>query len=505
MTPVMRQLRAHLGEINDLSSAAALLGWDQQTNMPPGGAAQRARQSATLRRLVHAKFTSNEMGELIVAAERDSDALPEDHDDHCLARLARRDYDRARKLPTEFVAEWTRDAVLSNQVWQAARPANDFATFQPHLQKMVEYARRAAEYYGYRDHPYDALLDGFEPGLTTAETRRIFAVLRPAQSALADEIARKPVPRVDFLRRDYPEAQQKALGLKVAIDFGYDLRRGRLDVAPHPFATGFGRDDVRITTRYARDFLPQALFAILHETGHALYEQNVSPELDRTPLARGCSNVFHESQSRLWENLVGRSRQFSQYYFPALQREFADQLGDVSADEFYAAVNCVHPSLIRVEADEVTYNLHIILRFELEVALIAGEMEAADLPDAWMARMEEYLAIRPPDDRDGVMQDTHWSTGSFGYFPTYALGNVMGAQVFATHRRTNPEIDRQIACGDFQPLLAWLTENVYQHGKKYLPRELAVRVNGAPLDPRPYLDYLHRKFGDLYGLNPAAS
>src|SRR5207248_7017825 len=298
MMPAIQQLRSHLAELNDLRGASAVLGWDQQTNMPPGGAAQRARHQATL--------------------------------------------------------------------------------------------RRAADYYGYQEHPYDALLDGYEPGLTTAETRRIFEVLRPAQVALAQSIARKPVPRSDFLRRDYPEERQKEFGLKIATEFGYDLSRGRLDVAAHPFATNFGRDDVRITTRYARDFLPQALFAILHETGHALYEQNTSPSLDRTPLARGCSNTFHESQSRLWENLVGRSRAFWQRYFPALQTTFPEQLAGVTADEFYAAVNCVQPSLIRVEADEVTYNLHIILRFELEVSLVAGELEPADLPEAWGARMDEY-------------------------------------------------------------------------------------------------------------------
>jgi carboxypeptidase Taq len=332
------------------------------------------------------------------------------------------------------------------------------------------------------------------------EVQRVFGILRTEQVALAKAIAAKPKPRADFLFRDYPEALQGEFGLKVSEAFGYDLKRGRLDVAPHPFETSFGRDDVRITTRYNRNDLKQALFAIWHETGHALYEQNISPTLARTPLSGGVSNVFHESQSRLWENVVSRSRPFWVYYFPSLQQTFPDALSDVTAEEFYRAINTVEPSLIRVEADEVTYNLHIMIRFDLEVALIEGSAQVSELPGLWAAKMQEYLGITPPDDRDGVMQDIHWSGASFGYFPTYALGNVMGAQIFESALKAHPEIEKEIGEGKFSKLKNWLTENVYKKGKKFTPKDLAIQVNGEPMDARPYIAYLKRKYGELYGL-----
>ncbi|MBI3909707.1 MAG: carboxypeptidase M32 [Armatimonadetes bacterium] len=500
MSSAVEQLKQHLGEIHDLSCASRVLGWDQQTYMPPGGARQRAQHRATLSRLIHSKFTSEETLRLLDAAEPETQSLPEEHDDRCLVRIVRRDYERSRKLPSDFVAAWTRDASLSNQVWREARRANDFPAFRPHLESMMDYARRAADYYGYEDHPYDALLDGYEPGLKTADVRRVLDVLHPAQVDLARAISQKEAPRADFLYREYPEGAQGEFGLAVAAEFGYDLQRGRLDVAPHPFETDFGRDDVRITTRYDCHYLPEAIFAIFHETGHALYEQNISPSLSRTPLDSGCSNVFHESQSRLWENLVSRSRSFWQRYFPRLRQLFPAALADVTADEFYRAVNRVQPSLIRVEADEVTYNLHIMLRFELEMGLIENQVGVADLPEVWAVKMREYLGVTPPDDRDGVMQDTHWSTGSLGYFPTYALGNVMGAQIYETALQADPGIAAQINQGRFDGLRGWLGENLYQHGRKFLPGELAVRVTGRPLDPQPYIAYLQHKFGELYGL-----
>jgi carboxypeptidase Taq len=500
MPAALDALKEHLAEIHDLRSASQVLGWDSRTYMPPAGARGRAEVMATLRRLAHARFSSDETARLLDAADRETRSLPEESDGRCLVARVRRDYERRRRLPDRFVADRTRDATISVQVWEAARPANDFAAFRPHLEKMVDYARQEADYLGYTDHPYDALLDDYEPGMTTADVQRIFDQLRLAQVALAQQIAARPRPRGDFLRRDYPEAAQAEFGLRVAADFGYDLRRGRLDVTVHPFASGFHRDDVRITSRYDRSFLPQAIFAIFHETGHALYEQNVSPTLARTPLAHGCSSAFHESQSRLWENLVGRSRAFWERYFPLLQATFPESLRDVNAEEFSRAVNCVEPTLIRVEADEVTYNLHIILRFELELELVTGELRPADLPEAWAAKMQALLGIKPPDDRDGVIQDTHWSTGSIGYFPTYALGNVLGAQIFATLRQAHPDLEAQIAAGDFTPLLRELTDRIYQHGRKFLPAELALRVNGRPLDPGPYLEYLNRKFGELYGV-----
>jgi len=496
----LRELREHLAEVSDLSNALGVLSWDQQTCMPPGGGGHRAEQMATLRRLAHARFTGETTARLLDAAAAEVPASAEDSDDFCLIRITRRDLERQRCLPSEFVSAWARDGVLSNQAWREARTGNDFAAYRPHLEKMVDYVRQAADYYGYKDHPYDALLEGYEPGMKTADVRRIFSVLRPAQVEIARAVAPLEPPRSDFLHRTFPVSSQGEFGLRVAADFGYDLNRGRLDVAPHPFAASFGVGDVRITTRYAADFLPQALFAIFHEAGHGIYEQNVSPDLDRTPLGHGCSNVFHESQSRLWENVVARGEPFWRHRFPTLQAAFPGTLDDVTSQEFYRAVNRVQPSLIRVEADEVTYNLHIILRFELEQQLVEGALEVKDLPGAWATKMHEYLGVTPPDDRDGVMQDTHWSTGSIGYFPTYALGNVMGAQIYASALRSHPEIPQEIGRGEFGTLLGWLRDNVYRHGRKFMPADLALRVNGEPLAPEPYLDYLRRKFGDLYGI-----
>jgi carboxypeptidase Taq len=500
MGSAMERLKERLGEIHDLNCAESVLSWDQQVNMPPGGGEQRAQHLSTLNRLIHSKFTSEETLKVLDEAEPETASLPEDHDDRCLIRVARRDYERARKLPTDFVAAWTRDGALSAEVWRKARKANDYAAFQPHLAKMAEYARKAADYYGYEKHAYDALLDGFEQGLTVEQVQSVFSVLRTEQVALAKAIAEKPKPRADFLHRDYLEALQEKFGLQVSEAFGYDLERGRLDIAPHPFETSFGRNDVRITTRYKRDDVKQSLFAIWHETGHALYEQNISPSLARTPLSGGVSNVFHESQSRLWENVVARSRPFWQHYFPLIQQTFPDALSDVTAEEFYRAINTVEPSLIRVEADEVTYNLHIMLRFDLELALIEGSANVSELPELWAAKMQEYLGVTPPDDRDGVMQDVHWSGGSFGYFPTYALGNVMGAQIFETALKAQPDIEAEIGQGQFSKLKEWLTDNIYKKGRKFTPQELVIQVNGQPMDARPYIAYLKRKYQDLYDL-----
>ena len=500
MTKAIKNLRDHLAEIHDLARAASVLGWDQQTYMPRGGAESRADQLSTLARLTHSKFTSSKTRRLLDQAAAETAPLPADHDDRRLVEIVRMDLDRETKLPGSFVARWSRDASLSTEAWREARQADSFRSYRPHLKKMVGYALKAAEYYGYEDHPYDALLFDYEAGMKTAEVKAAFDVLRPAQVELVRKLAERPEPRTDFLRRHYPAGAQGEFGMKIAKAFGYDTNRGRLDVAPHPFATKFGRNDVRITTRYDENFLPSSLFAIMHETGHALYEQNVSPGLDRTPLSRGCSSIFHESQSRLWENVVGRSRHFWERHYGDLRDTFPGQLADVSADAFYRGVNQVKPSLIRVEADEVTYNLHIMLRFEIELGLIEGKVEVKDLPELWRTKMEEYLGVTPSDDKDGVMQDIHWSGGSIGYFPTYALGNVMGAQIYETVMSRRPETRGELARGEYTGLLGWLKENLYTHGRKFMPRDLAMKLNGKPLDPKPYLRYLTSKFGEIYGI-----
>ncbi len=495
------RLRGHLAPILDLGAAASVLAWDQQTYMPPGGGRARAEHLSTLRRLTHEMFTSPQTRALLEAAEAEAASLDADSDEAAIVRMTRRDYDRATKLPSDFVAERTRAAATSVEVWRKARPANDFALFRPHLEQMVDFARRTADYIGFEDHPYDALLDAYEPKMTSREVTALFATLRERTVPLVRAIAdRGDVVDASFLTREYDEGMQEAFARKVVEDFGYDFSRGGLARAPHPFATGFSRDDVRITTRFDARYLPSAVFAIFHESGHAMYGQGISPTLERTTLAGGAGLGVHESQSRMWENLVGRSRPFWRRYFPRLREMFPQQLADVDAETFYRAVNRVAPSLIRVEADEVTYNLHIVLRYELERALLEGTLAAADLPAAWNARMQGFLGVTPPNDADGVMQDIHWSTGSFGYFPTYTVGNVMSAQLFEAARRAHPGLMEEIGRGEFGPLLGWLRENVHVHGRKFFPQDLLERATGSQLTPEPYLRYLWEKFGEIYGV-----
>ncbi len=500
----LRDLRARLATVVDLRSARDVLRWDQETYMPPGGAAGRAEVLATLSRLTHELFISATTRDLLDATEPILGRLTADSDDAGLIRVTRRDYDRAQKLPSDFVAERARAASQSTQVWRDARPRNDFAAFRPFLERMVEFARRTADYLGYTDHPYDALLDQYEPQMTSREVTDLFTKLREATVPLLRAIvARTAAVDAGVLQQEYAEEPLRRFALAVIQAFGYDLHRGRLDTSAHPFSTEFNRSDVRITTRYGRRSLG-ALFGAFHEAGHAMYSQGSAPSLERTPLAGGASNGIHESQSRLWENLVGRSRAFWQHAFPALVRQFPTQLGATDMETFYRAVNRVEPSLIRVEADEVTYNLHIILRFELEQALVAGEIAAGDLPEIWNAKMREYLGVTPPSDTDGVMQDIHWSGGMIGYFPSYTIGNVASVQLFEAARRAHPDLPDRIRRGEFATLLGWLREHVHAHGRKFFPRDLLERATGAPLTPDPYLEYLQTKFGELYGIERQA-
>jgi carboxypeptidase Taq len=496
----LRDLRAHLAMIQDLQSATAVLRWDQETNMPPGGAAARAEVLATLSRLAHERFVSTTTQDLLDAARPWEDRLDPDSDDAALIRVTRRDFERARKLPAEFVAERARAASRSVQIWRDARPRNDFAAFLPALKQMVELARRTADYLGYTEHPYDALLDKYEPAMMSREVEQLFGHLREATVPLVRAIAgRASAVDESPARQDYGEEPQRRFALTIIQAFGFDTARGRLDTSAHPFSTGFNRDDVRITTRYPRRSL-SAIFGTLHESGHAMYSQGTAPSLERTPLAGGASHGIHESQSRLWENLVGRSRPFWRYAFPVLRQLFPEQLRTVDTEAFYRAVNRVEPSLIRVEADEVTYNLHIILRFELERALVAGQLKPKDLPEVWNAKTAEYLGVTPSTDADGVMQDIHWPSGLIGYFPSYTIGNVASVQLFEAAQRAHPDLPAQIQRGQFAPLLAWLREHVHRHGRKFFPRDLLVRATGSPLTPEPYVRYLSEKFGEIYEL-----
>ena len=499
-TPALVALKERLRTIMALTRAANVLSWDQRTHMPPGGIQARAEQLAMLRRQAHAVLIDARTGDLLERARDEATSLPPDSDDTATVRLATRDYTAALKLPEAFIAERSRTASLAGAVWIEARLRNEFATFLPWLRQTVEYSRRAADYLGYPQHPMDALIDQAEPGMTTASVRALFADLRLALTSMLHRIARQ-ADRVDdaVLRRHYPEPGQERLGRAIAARFGYDFERGRLDRTTHPFETAIARDDVRITTRYDPDFFAMSFMGTLHETGHALYEQGIAPALDGLPIGRGTSPGMHESQSRLWENHVGRGRPFWTYCYPQVRAAFPGVLDDVDADQFYRALNKVQPSLIRVEADEVTYCLHIMLRFELETALIDGSLDPADVPEAWNTAMESYLGLRPATDSAGALQDIHWSSG-LGGFQGYALGNIIAAQLWEAILDAHPSLPEQIATGTFDTLLEWLHVNIYQHGRKYDPGDLVENATGSPLHTQPYIRYLQTKFGDIYAL-----
>lgn len=495
------KLRARLAEIGHVGTAAAVLGWDQQCYMPPGGANERAEQLAVLGKIAHELLVSDETRRLLEGAENEVADLGPDSDEAALVRVARRDFDKRVKLPTDLVAEIARATTIGHETWVRARRDSDYPAFAPTLERLLGLGRQVAEHLGYGDERYDALLDQYEPGRKTREVAAVFDDLRPGLVELVQGIAAAPPIDDAVLRREYDEEKQRVFGEMVIRRMGFDFTRGRQDRAVHPFCTSFGRDDVRITTRYDRRFLPTALMGTIHETGHALYEQGFDPKDAATPLADGASLGVHESQSRLWENVIGRSRPFWNVFFPELQQTFPEALGDVDLETFYRAINRVEPSLIRVEADEVTYNLHIMLRFEIERDLIDGRLSVADAPEAWNAKMEAYLGITPPDDAHGILQDVHWSGAMFGYFPTYALGTLLSAQLYETAIADSLSIPDDLARGEFDSLLRWLREKVHRQGRRYLPAELVERVCGEPAQSRSYLGYLREKFGTLYGLH----
>jgi carboxypeptidase Taq len=497
----LEELRRQFGVVADLEAAAGVLSWDQQTYMPPGGAQGRAMQLATLGRLAHEQLVSDEMGAALAAAESEVEGLDPDGDEVRMVRRARRDFDKARKVPSEWVAEFRRVTTLAYQVWEKARAESDFKQFRAPLEQIVQLRRDYAEFFAPFEHVYDPLLDDFEPGMKTAEVKAVFGELRPEQISLVREIVERGTPVDDaVVHQQFDEQKQWDFGMEVATALGYDLERGRQDRTVHPFTSGFGTGDVRITTRFDQSFLNTALFSTMHEAGHAMYEQGVNPEFDRTPLGTPASLAVHESQSRMWENFVGRSRAFWKGFYRRLQEVFPGQLGSVNLETFYRAINKVQPSLIRVEADEATYNLHIMLRFELEMELMEGGLEVVDLPEAWNARFQEFLGVVPPDDAKGVLQDVHWSGGMLGYFPTYALGNLIAAQLWAKIQQDIPDLDRRIERAQFGDLLGWLRENVHRHGSKFEPVELLTMATGSGLTAKPYLRYLREKFGDIYGL-----
>ena len=501
METKFQELKTRLLEVNDISAAAGLLHWDQSTYMPPGGAAARARQMATLGRLSHEKFTDPAIGKLLDALEPYQKSLPYDSDEASLLRLTRRRYERAIKIPAEFTAEVTNHTSESFQVWTEARPANDFERVRPYLEKTLEYSRQSANFFPGYDHIADPLIEPRDYGMKAADVKRVFAELRQELVPIVSAITSQEPADDSCLHQHFPEEKQLAFGLDIAQKFGYDMSRGRQDKTHHPFMTKFSLGDVRITTRTKENFLGDALFSTLHETGHALYEQGIRMDFEGTPLARGTSSGVHESQSRLWENIVGRSRRFWNHFYPQLQSAFPEQFGDVPIDVFYRAINKVERSLIRTNADEVTYNLHVMLRFDFELALLEGQLEIKDLPNAWRERFEADFGIVPPDDKDGVLQDVHWYFGLIGgSFQGYTLGNILGAQFFAAATEAHPEVPSEIEKGEFQTLHDWLKANLYQHGSKYTAPEIVERATGTPLSIQPYMTYLRTKYGELYDL-----
>ncbi len=485
----LRTLKERLAEISDLYRSLFVLAWDQKVTMPTGGHPARAEAMATLGRIAHERFVDEEVGRLLERLRPLEETLDYDSDDASLIRVVRHDWEKQSRVPTELRAEMIRAGALGNQVWIEAREKSDFSMFLPALERNLELRRRYVECFEWSDSPYTALLDDYEPFMETTEVAEVFGTIRPVLSSLVKE-----APEIDasFLHQSFPVEAQISFYERILATFGFEEGSYRLDPTVHPFCTSFSRRDVRMTTRYESGL--DGLWSTMHEAGHGLYAHGIAPTLERTPLAGSPSLGLNESQSRTWENLVGRSRPFWAHWYVPLQETFPEQLGDVSFERFLAAMNRAQPGLIRVEADETTYSLHIILRFELEQRLIEGSLEPRDLPEAWNASMWDLLGVEVPDDARGVLQDIHWSYGGMGYFPTYALGNVISLQIWAAVREAIPDLDAQIEAGELATLSDWLRDNLYSLGRKFKPKETLERVTGsAAIDPQPYLAYLREK------------
>jgi len=489
--PRFEQLKERLAEVDDLRNAASLLFWDQRVMMPPGGSAARAEAIATISRIAQERFVASDIGELLEELSGFEESSDYDSFEASLIRVTRRDYEKATRVSPELVGEMRKASAVALSAWGPAKEKSDFELLRPHLETNLELRHRYVECFDKPDETYDVLLDDYEPNMKTAEVREIFAGLKEELVPLIREIADAGDIDDSFLRGEFDVNAQRKFGLEIAKRFGYTDEEWRLDQTPHPFMSSPGHGDIRLTTNYRPDDL-SSIFATMHEFGHGVYEWGVDPSLARTPLGTGVSLGLHESQSRTWENLVGRSRSFWRYFYPSLQETFP-QLASVDEEAFYRAVNKVHPSLIRIDADEVTYNMHIILRFELEQELIEDRIAVKDLPEAWNARMDEYLGIDVPDDKRGVLQDMHWAGGGLGYFPTYSLGNVISVQIWERALEDLGDLDERFERGEFGELREWLTEHVYRMGRKFTPQETIERVTGSRIDAEPYVRYLREK------------
>jgi carboxypeptidase Taq len=495
---LLSTFKARMTRVTNLMTSASLLSWDQETMMPPGGAAVRAEQISTLQGLAHEFITAGETGQMLEQLRPLADELPYDDDDAALIRFATREYNRRTRIPTALVVEIYRTAGLAKEAWKEARATGSFAVFEPLLSKMVDLQIQKAECFKPYKNPYDALLDDFEPGLDYEYINGVFVGLRPRLIEIVRAIAaNQDAVDAGVIRRRVSQEQQLAFGREVAAAIGYDFQRGRLDLSAHPFTSGAGPGDMRITTRVMPDNPISCLMAVIHEAGHGMHGQNISPDLIGTPMGMFSTLAIAESQSRFWENVIGRSRAFWRFFYPKLQAAFAPVFDDLDEETFYRALNESRPSLIRVEADEVTYGLHIMLRFEIENELINGRLAVSDLPEAWNARMDAYLGVVPPGDSVGVLQDIHWSQGGFGYFPDYLLGSIFASQLWEKLSAGQPAVEDQIAAGQFGDVLAWTAGNVMQHARKYTFPELADRVTGG-FSADPYIVYLSGKYGAIY-------
>ncbi len=497
MSSPIDQLKERLYEVNALNAASALMDWDQQCYMPRGAAEARAEQGAVLSKMAHEIFVSDETQAILEKAGSEVDPSSEEG---ALVRVVKRDMDQRTKLPVELVTELSRHGAIGHEVWVEARAESDYSKFQPILEKTVDLTRQVADCLGYTEHPYDPVTDQFEEGATKKYWEDMFDTIRQPLVDLVAEIKASPdQPDDSFLTGTFPEEDQRAFSMRLLEAIGFDLTRGRLDTAPHPFCTNFSVNDVRLTTRF-KDYLPSAIFGTLHEAGHGMYEQNSPQGWDRTPLAGGVSLGWHESQSRTWENLIGRSKAFWQFFYADLQKTFPG-LANKDLETFYRAVNKSEPSLIRVEADEVTYNLHIMVRFEMETGMLDGSIPVKDVPAVWNQKYEEYLGITPPDDARGCLQDVHWSGGLLGYFPTYSMGNILSYQVWNAMAQDLGDLHDLMSAGNFQPILDWLVAKVYSQGNRHLPQDLIRQVCGTGLDATPYITAISEKYREIYRLN----
>ena len=496
-----QELKTRLLEVGDLNHINALLGWDQSTYMPPGGAEARGRQSALLAQMAQEKFIDKKIGKLLDELLPYEESLPYESDEASLIRVTRREYERALMVPPKFIGELNEHGARSYQTWAEARPANDFNKVRDGLEKTLDFSRKLADFFPGYEHIADPLIDFADYGMKASSVRALFADLRENLVPIVRAITSQPPADSSVLHQHYPEAEQLAFAADVVKELGYDFNRGRIDKTHHPFMTKFSLGDVRITTRVKENDFAECLFSNMHEAGHAMYEQGIDMSYEGMPLGGGTSSGVHESQSRLWENIVGRSRGFWEYMYPKLQAEFPEQFKDVPLETFHAAINKVEKSLIRTDADEVTYNLHVMLRFDFELQMLEGSLSIRDLPEAWHERFDQDFGILPPNDSDGVLQDVHWYAGIIGgSFQGYTLGNILSAQFYNAALKAQPSIPDEMKQGRFDTLHGWLRENIYRHGSKFTAPEIIERASGTPLTIEPYISYLKTKYGALYTL-----